>query len=185
VHLISLEPYRFTRHIYRYCFIDIALTSQASTFIFHVACCKSSRKWNQLNTFPGSVFLIGAISQWPIGKLSDMYDRRKVIIIVTFAAAFFALCAIFASGSKGKMTKGFGPKVEGFDQVPFADHEAIKKAINKNTAAIMIETIMGEGGIKVIPDYCLKGLRKLCNKKKINLNIELKPNKGFEKENIK
>ena len=40
----------------------------------------------------------GAISQWPIGKLSDMYDRRKVIIIVTFAAAFFALCAIFASG---------------------------------------------------------------------------------------
>ena len=41
----------------------------------------------------------GAISQWPIGKLSDMYDRRKVIIIVTFAAAFFALCAIFASGT--------------------------------------------------------------------------------------
>jgi len=41
----------------------------------------------------------GAISQWPIGKLSDMFDRRKVIIIVTFAAAFFALCAIFASGT--------------------------------------------------------------------------------------
>ena len=40
----------------------------------------------------------GAISQWPIGKLSDIYDRRKVIIIVSFAAAFFALCAIFASG---------------------------------------------------------------------------------------
>src|SRR5210317_2115653 len=41
----------------------------------------------------------GAISQWPIGKLSDMFDRRKVIIIVTFAAAFFAFCAIFASGT--------------------------------------------------------------------------------------
>ncbi len=41
----------------------------------------------------------GAISQWPIGKLSDMYDRRKVIISVSFAAAFFALCAIFASGT--------------------------------------------------------------------------------------
>ena len=41
----------------------------------------------------------GAISQWPIGKLSDIFDRRKVIIIVTFAAAFFALCAIFASGT--------------------------------------------------------------------------------------
>ena len=41
----------------------------------------------------------GAISQWPIGKLSDIYDRRKVIISVSFAAAFFALCAIFASGT--------------------------------------------------------------------------------------
>ena len=41
----------------------------------------------------------GAISQWPIGKLSDMFNRRKVIIIVTFAAAFFAFCAIFASGT--------------------------------------------------------------------------------------
>ena len=41
----------------------------------------------------------GAISQWPIGKLSDMYDRRRVIISVSFAAAFFALCAIFASGT--------------------------------------------------------------------------------------
>ena len=40
----------------------------------------------------------GAISQWPIGKLSDIYDRRRVIIIVSFAAAFFALCAIFSSG---------------------------------------------------------------------------------------
>ncbi len=41
----------------------------------------------------------GAVSQWPIGKISDMYDRRKVIILVSFAAAFFALCAIFASGT--------------------------------------------------------------------------------------
>ena len=70
------------------------------------------------------------------------------------------------------MTEGFGPKVGGFDHFDFADHKALEKKINKNTAAIMVETIMGEGGIKVIPDYCLKGLRKLCNKKNILLILD-------------
>ena len=78
------------------------------------------------------------------------------------------LAAIFASGSK-KMTEGFGPKVPGFDHFVFGDHKSLKKKITKNTAAIMVENIMGEGGIKVIPDFCLKELRKLCNKKKILL----------------
>ena len=74
------------------------------------------------------------------------------------------LAAIFASGSK-KMTEGFGPKIPGFDHFNFGNHSSLKKKINKNTAAIMVETIMGEGGIKVIPDWCLKELRYLCNKK--------------------
>ena len=65
------------------------------------------------------------------------------------------IAAIFASGSK-KMTEGFGPKVSGFDHFNFGDHKSLKKKITKNTAAIMVETIMGEGGIKVIPDWCLK-----------------------------
>ena len=81
------------------------------------------------------------------------------------------LAAIFASGSK-KMTEGFGPKVTGFDHFNFGDHNSLKKKINKNTAAIMVETIMGEGGIKVIPDWCLKELRALCNKKKILLILD-------------
>ena len=81
------------------------------------------------------------------------------------------LAAIYASGSR-KMTEGFGPKIGGFDHFDFADHKSLKKKINKNTAAIMIETIMGEGGIKVIPDWCLKELRKLCNKKKILLILD-------------
>ena len=81
------------------------------------------------------------------------------------------LAAIFASGSK-KMTEGFGPKVTGFDHFSFGDHNSLKKKINKNTAAIMVETIMGEGGIKVIPDWCLKELRILCNKKKILLILD-------------
>tara|TARA_B100001057_G_scaffold246296_1_gene246611 strand:- start:931 stop:2097 length:1167 start_codon:yes stop_codon:yes gene_type:complete len=81
------------------------------------------------------------------------------------------LAAIYASGSK-KMTEGFGPKVAGFDHFRFGDHRSLKKKINKKTAAIMIEPIMGEGGIKVIPDWCLKELRKLCDKKKILLILD-------------
>ncbi len=81
------------------------------------------------------------------------------------------IAAIFASGSK-KMTEGFGPKVPGFDHFTFGDHKSLKKKINKNTAAIMIETIGGESGIKVIPDFCLKELRKLCDKKKILLILD-------------
>ncbi len=81
------------------------------------------------------------------------------------------IAAIFASGSK-KMTEGFGPKVGGFDHFKFGDHKSLKKAINKRTAAIMVEPIMGEGGIKIIPDWCLRELRKICNKKKILLILD-------------
>ena len=81
------------------------------------------------------------------------------------------IAAIFASGSK-KMTEGFGPKVGGFDHFKFGDHQSLKKAITNKTAAIMVEPIMGEGGIKVIPDWCLKELRKICNKKKILLILD-------------
>ena len=81
------------------------------------------------------------------------------------------IAAIFASGSK-KMTEGFGPRVPGFDHFSFGDHKSLKRKITKNTAAIMVEPIMGEGGINVIPDFCLRELRKLCNKKKILLILD-------------
>ncbi len=81
------------------------------------------------------------------------------------------LATIFASNSK-KLTEGFYPKVEGFDHFNFGDHKGLERAITSRTAAIMVETILGEGGIKVIPDYCLKGLRKLCNKKNILLILD-------------
>ena len=80
------------------------------------------------------------------------------------------LATIFASGSK-KMTEGFG-HVGGFDHFVFGDHKSFKKKVNKNTAAIMVETIKGEGGIKTIPDFCLKELRKLCDKKNILLILD-------------
>ena len=78
------------------------------------------------------------------------------------------IAAIFASGSK-KMTQGFGSKVPGFDHFKFGDFKSLEKSITKNTAAIMIETIMGEGGIKVHSNLFLKKLRKICSQKKILL----------------
>ena len=81
------------------------------------------------------------------------------------------IAAIFASGSK-KMTQGFGSKVPGFDHFKFGDFKSLKKSITKNTAAIMIETIMGEGGIKVVPDVCIKGLREICNEHEILLILD-------------
>ncbi len=81
------------------------------------------------------------------------------------------LATIFASNNK-KMTEGFYPKVDGFDHFEFGNHQDLEKKITNKTAAIMVETIMGEGGIKVIPDFCLRGLRKICTKKKILLILD-------------
>ena len=103
---------------------------------------------------------------YSIGK-----PKKNRILCVKNSFHGRTIAAIFASGSK-KMTEGFGPKVSGFDHFTFGDHNSLKKKISKNTAAIMVETIMGEGGIKVIPDWCLRDLRKLCNKKKILLILD-------------
>ena len=81
------------------------------------------------------------------------------------------IAAIFASGSK-KMTEGFGPSIKGFDHFDFGDHKSLTNSINNQTAAIMIEPILGEGGIKVIPSWCLRELRKICDKKKILLILD-------------
>ena len=93
--------------------------------------------------------------------------------IITFQGAFHGrtLASLFAANNP-EHVKGFEPRVEGFDQVPFGDHEALKKAINENTAAIMVESILGEGGIRVIPDQCLKGLRKLCDEHDLLLILD-------------
>ena len=84
--------------------------------------------------------------------------------VVTFEGAFHGrtLAALSATGNK-KYLDGFGPAVEGFDQVPFAELEAVKKAIGPETAAIMIEPIQGEGGVRVVPHAFLRALRKLCD----------------------
>ena len=97
--------------------------------------------------------------------------RKNRILCVNNSFHGRTLATIFASNSK-KAIEGFGPKVGGFDHFIFGDHKSLKNKITKNTAAIMVETILGEGGIKVIPDWCIKGLRKLCNKKKILLILD-------------
>ena len=84
--------------------------------------------------------------------------------IITFEGAFHGrTLATIAAGGQQKYLDGFGPKVDGFDQVPFGDHEALKAAIGPQTAAILIEPIQGEGGIRPVPPQCLRGLRQLCD----------------------
>ena len=84
--------------------------------------------------------------------------------VVTFEGAFHGrtLAGIAAGGQK-KYLEGFGPKVEGFDQVPFGDHEALRRAIGPQTGAILVEPVQGEGGVRVVPTQCLRGLRELCD----------------------
>jgi acetylornithine/N-succinyldiaminopimelate aminotransferase len=86
------------------------------------------------------------------------------IEIVTFEGAFHGRStgAIAAAGSE-KMVKGYGPLMPGFVHLKWADHDAVRAAITERTCAVMIEPIQGEGGIRVVPDQCLKGLRDLCD----------------------
>jgi len=84
--------------------------------------------------------------------------------IVTFEGAFHGrTLATIAAGGQQKYIDGFGPKVDGFDQVPFGDLEALKSAITPETAALMIEPIQGEGGLRVVSHEWLRTLRALCD----------------------
>ena len=127
-------------------------------------------------TFADKVFFCnsGAESVEAAIKIARAYyqikKRKNKYKIITIKGSFHGrtLATISASGQK-KMIDGFKPLLDGFVQVEFGDHESIEKAVDNKTAAIMVEPILGEGGIKIIPNQCLEGLRKLCNKKKILL----------------
>ncbi len=88
-------------------------------------------------------------------------DRTEII---TFSGSFHgrSSAGIAAAGSE-KMTKGFGPLLPGFTHLEFGDHDALNAAANDKIAAIMVEPVQGEGGIRPLPDACLKGLRDLCD----------------------
>ena len=88
-------------------------------------------------------------------------DRFRII---TFEGAFHGrTLATLAAGGQKKYLEGFGPVAEGFDQVPFVDIEAVKRLIGPQTAAVLIEPIQGEGGVRVAPPQALQALRKLCD----------------------
>jgi acetylornithine/N-succinyldiaminopimelate aminotransferase len=84
--------------------------------------------------------------------------------LITFEGAFHGrTLATIAAGGQKKYLEGFGPKVEGFDQVPFGDLDAVKAAIGPETAGILIEPIQGEGGIRPLAPEVMRALRQLCD----------------------
>lgn len=103
------------------------------------------------------------------------YDKGhpEKVEIITFLGSFHgrSSAGIAAAGSE-KMTKGFGPMLSGFVQLEFGDHDAVAAAITDETAAIMVEPVQGEGGIRPLPDACLKGLRDLCDEHGILLILD-------------
>ena len=103
------------------------------------------------------------------------FDKGQVerVEIITFEGSFHgrSSAGIAAAGST-KLTKGFGPLLGGFRQVPFGQHELLNEAVNEKTAAVMIEPIQGEGGIRQVPDQCLKGLRDFCDSHGILLILD-------------
>ncbi len=91
--------------------------------------------------------------------------RPQRIDILTFSGAFHGRtnAAINATGNP-KYLEGFGPALPGYINLPFGDHDALEAAISETTAAIMVEPVQGEGGLRPLPPECLRGLRELCDK---------------------
>jgi len=97
-------------------------------------------------------------------KYQSASGKPERFRLVTFEGAFHGrTMATIAAGGQPKHLEGFGPPVEGFDQVSFGDIEAVKRAIGPQTAGILIEPIQGEGGVRVPPPAFLRALRQLCD----------------------
>jgi acetylornithine/N-succinyldiaminopimelate aminotransferase len=128
------------------------------------------------NTFADRVFFTnsGAEALECAFKTARRYHfangRPERFRIVTFEGAFHGrTLATIAAGGQAKYLEGFGPKVEGFDQVPFDDWDALMAAITEETAAVLIEPVQGEGGIRPVPTAFLQKLRQLCDERDLLL----------------
>ena len=123
------------------------------------------------NSFAETVFVCNSGAEAIEGciKLVRRYwwakGRPERQRIVTFEGAFHGrtMAAISAAGSK-KLTEGCEPLLPGFEVLPFGDHAALERAIGPDTAAVLIEPIQGEGGIRPVPASCLRALRELCDR---------------------
>jgi acetylornithine/N-succinyldiaminopimelate aminotransferase len=153
-----------------------ALTKQATTLwhtsnLYRVAGQETLAERLCANTFADTVFFCNSGAEACEGAIktarryhhANGHPEKKRII--TFKGAFHGrtLATIAAAGNE-KYMEGFGPDMPGFDCLPFGDHAALEAAITAETAAIMVEPIQGEGGIRVVPNHCLQGLRELCDK---------------------
>lgn len=122
------------------------------------------------NTFADTVFFTNSGTE--AAELAIKMVRKhwyekgqpERVEIIAFEGSFHGRStgAIAAAGSE-KMVKGFGPLMPGFRHLKFGDHDALRAAVTDRTAAVMIEPVQGEGGIRTLPDACLKGLRDLCD----------------------
>jgi acetylornithine/N-succinyldiaminopimelate aminotransferase len=103
-------------------------------------------------------------------KYHAVSGHPERVDIITYEGAFHGrTLATLAAGGQKKYLEGFGPVAGGFIQVPFADLDATKKAIASTTAAILIEPVQGEGGVRVVPPHVLRELRKLCDERGLML----------------
>ncbi|GLK81705.1 aspartate aminotransferase family protein [Methylopila turkensis] len=93
--------------------------------------------------------------------------------LITFEGAFHGrTLATIAAGGQAKYLEGFGPKVEGFDQVPFGDLAAVEAAIGPETAGVLIEPLQGEGGVRLVPPAFMRSLRELCDRHGLLLVVD-------------
>ncbi|MFD1197871.1 aspartate aminotransferase family protein [Brucella gallinifaecis] len=93
--------------------------------------------------------------------------------IITFEGAFHGrTLATIAAGGQAKYLEGFGPKVDGFDQVPFGDEAALRAAITDETAAILLEPVQGEGGLRAFPEEFMRLIRQICDEKGLLLILD-------------
>ncbi|MBA5779210.1 aspartate aminotransferase family protein [Stappia sp. F7233] len=93
--------------------------------------------------------------------------------LITFEGAFHGrTLATIAAGGQEKYLEGFGPKMPGFDQVPFGDLDAVKAAIGPETAGILVEPVQGEGGIRPLPTETLRALREICDRNGLLLVLD-------------
>ncbi|MGA7674466.1 MAG: aspartate aminotransferase family protein [Rhizomicrobium sp.] len=152
-----------------------ALTEQAAKLwhtsnLYRVPGQESLSKRLVENTFADTVFFTnsGAEACELAFKMARRYQyvsgHPERFRIITFEGAFHGrTLAAIAAGGQAKYLEGFGPKVDGFDRVPAGDLKAVEVAIVRETAAILIEPIQGEGGVRVLPAEFLRGLRELCD----------------------
>jgi len=99
-----------------------------------------------------------------VRKYFDETGKPEKYRIITIEGAFHGrTMATIAAGGNQKYISGFEPMIDGFDHISWADAHNIRAKITPFTAAILVEPVLGEGGIKAIPLECLKGVRKLCD----------------------